>query len=247
MLGAASDAVTCQAQPVSSLSWATMAKSLTPGFTIGDQAKFQTAKTALAQLLNTYNNRPDVANSAELATRDRKRKKQAVEDENEDLGIAIGERKARCVENFLANSSETFWKHIEAHLNEHMFSQSAWSEKIWQRNLIWIGSKLSVDLGQVVPIRVQSLEAAVVVDWSLPLNQKAHEALAVRINEDFRRAIALTHNPEKRKSERKDDEKLVATRNVMAFWFHPGIRDVHIAGLSKATFDELEAIQARGA
>jgi hypothetical protein len=68
-----------------------MALALVPGFAVGDKQGADRATAALAGLLSAYNGRPDVANSAELASRERKRHKKGVADEEDDLGIAIGD------------------------------------------------------------------------------------------------------------------------------------------------------------
>jgi hypothetical protein len=116
------------------------------------------------------------------------------------LGISIGISKAKSVEQFLAHSTSKFWQLIRCHLNEYEFHNSAWSERCWSVKHIWIGSTIDTDMATITMPRIGANEDSVDVDWRLPLSQLAHEALANRINMDFKRATAMIFNPEKRKS-----------------------------------------------
>eukprot|EP00974_Lingulodinium_polyedra_P134186 11228310-Lingulodinium_polyedra.AAC.2 len=219
-----------------------MAKDLTPGLVVGKVSQDQVAAVTanLAKFLNKYNDRPNVKFSVEgsVASK-RKRSSKNEADDGDDIGLIVGAKKLRTIENFLLRSTETFWNTIDKHLQSFgPLNLSGWSEPLLQNRLIWVGSTL--ELGHIPETVRSSTEPTVCVDWTLPLPERAHEALAERLHRDFIRHSAIILNPDKKKSVRKSQEKLEELRNVLAFWFQEPVRDLHEHMLPKADFKELE-------
>lgn len=129
------------------------------------------------------------------------------DDEGDDLGILVGEKKARTVEDWLLRSTPIFWQTIEKHWHQLPLRHSAWSEKIFQIRQIWVGTETPTDPSAITDVDPPAGEPSVTVDWRLPLSQEAHNALARRICLDYTRATAVVPNPEKKKQYRKTQAK----------------------------------------
>lgn len=92
------------------------------------QDQVKSVLESLTKLLSCYNDRADVSMSAAKAA---KKKSKVAADDDEDLGILVGAKKANTIENWLLKSTPEFWQSVDAHLHEHVLACSGWSEKLW--------------------------------------------------------------------------------------------------------------------
>lgn len=231
-----------QAVKLNSKDWAGLALSLNVDFHLGDSSKsgIQKVMTSLNGLLAIYNDRPDIVLTANSET-DRKSKRARKGDEDgDDIGLLIGEKRAKTVERLLTQSTLSFWKSMETHFDEIIFTRSAWSERMWSSKYVWVGSVLDTDPNDITDNVVSGTEQSVIIDWTLPLGIIAHNALGERVPADYRRATATIKNPDKKTQMRKDDAGLLETRNVLALFFQPAVYDLNKACMSGETFKEME-------
>ena len=129
------------------------------------------------------------------------------DEEGDDLGILVGDKKKRTIEDWLMRSTPQFWKNVDHHLNQIPLQFSAWTEKIWQMRFIWANSELQCDPTTITDTTPPEGEPSVVVNWALPLSPEAHEAFATRVSLDYFRATAIVSNPEKKKQCRKSQAR----------------------------------------
>jgi hypothetical protein len=233
------------AAPVSSKQWASMAKALNPGFEVGKctDEEAATAMSQLAGMLQKYNDRPDVqasVNTGCTASPAKRRKLTSGDDDGDDLGLIVGDKKSKTIEHFLTCSTQAFWDSVDKHLDAVPLKNSAWSEKMWQLPWIWMKSTIPIDEASITDVIAPAGESSVELNWALPLNQAAHEALAIRVSKDYARMTAVVQNPEKKKQFRKKEADLMLTRNCLAFWFQPQVRDLNKSMLSRESFQEYE-------
>lgn len=197
-----------QAEPVHSLAWARIASDMMPSFVPGTSSKAEVDELLrmLSSMIAKYNDRPEVQASAQQAMQimsSKRRKSRGDEQDGEDLGILLGDKKAKTIQNFLLVSTRRFWDMITLHLHNYTFKNCGWSEKLLQVPSVWLGSTIQVDPMTISDAPPPEREANVLVNWCLPLNARAHEALAGRMHFDFVRAVACVANPEKRRQFRK--------------------------------------------
>jgi hypothetical protein len=233
-----------QAQPVNSKEWAALALGLDPGFKVGTTSAERTTqiKQKLSQLLAKYNGRPDVVTSATQLEDDEKKgkKRKTCDDDGDDLGILVGEKRARTIGMLLNKSFTDFWKLIDVHLTEYVFAYSACSEKLWSMKALWAESVIEHEPSSMEENRAPTNQQYLQIDWTLPLSSIAHIALGKRVHLDFRRATATIASTEKKASKRKNAQELMLTRNIMALWHQRGVEDLHRNCLEKDHFDELK-------
>lgn len=232
-----------KALPVSTLQWAEMILDMNPDFVIGGESAEQVSVVManMAAMISKYNDRPDVQNSFCTGPPSRKRSKKNSDMDGDDLGILLGEKKAATIQNFLLRSTAAFWQTFKRHLDKHTFPNSAFSETLLQNRLLWVNSTVELDPSIIMDSTTGSAnELSVEVDWTLPLSPQAHEALAARIVSDFDRITAVVANPDKRKTFRKSVNDVNLVRNILAFWYQTGVRELHSAMLEGALFNELE-------
>jgi hypothetical protein len=129
--------------------------------------------------------------------------------------IEVGEKKARVVQNFLVKSTPEFWQAIDAHIHIIPFHSCAWSEKLWETSSLWLGSSISVDPHMISDVPPPEKEPNVLVNWALPLNAEAHNAIATRVAKDYMRSTAVVV-PQKRTQCRKTQARVVSLLCVLA-------------------------------
>ena len=190
-----------QAQPMNSKQWAQLALSLHPEVVIGEASaeEIQKVLASMSRIVNAYNDRPDVMLTASSEMERKNKRARKSDEEGDDIGLLVGEKKAKTIENFLSLSTPEFWRSIEKHMLEFTFDRSAWSEKLWSTKTLWVGSTVAFEATTVQDIPSPTHESCFEVNWALPLSEMAHNALAKRVSCDFRRATAAIANPDKKK------------------------------------------------
>jgi len=231
-----------QAVPLSSKEWAALALAECPDFKIGTSSPSQveTLKRKLAKVLNLYNDRPDIILSANSEADRKAKRARKCDDDGDDIGLIIGSKRTRTMEQFLMNSTPGFWASIEKHFHEHSFAKSCWTERIWNNKNIWMRSTVEYNSAAVFQNTPPPEENSSKVDWGLPMSQKAHEAFAERMALDYERATATILNPDKKTMLRKNDQAVMKLRNVLAFFYQPCVHDLIKSVVDDAAFKDYE-------
>lgn len=210
-----------QASPVGAKDWAQMILDMNPNFAIGSSTKEEVSSlmASLASIVASYNDRPDVQATADgCQATGKKRRLSKGDEDGDDLGILVGEKKRKAIEDLLLRSSPTFWSIVDNHLDAVPFKFSAFSEKIFQIRNLWVGSEINSDPGTISENTPADGEPSVIVDWKLPLSTQAHEALGKRIASDYMRSTAVVTNPEKKKQFRKNQAPPCCSSKTLSWY-----------------------------
>ena len=229
-----------QAAPFNSKEWASLALAESPDFKIGQStsAQVDALKKYLNKVLGFYNDRPDIVLSANSEAERKAKRARKSDEDGDDIGLIIGPKRMKTMENFLLNSTPKFWASVELHFHDTTFLKSCWTERIWNNKNIWAKSTVEFNPTAVFQNIAPPEENSSKVDWSLPMSQKAHEVFAARMSLDYERATATILNPDKKTQMRKTDQAIMRLRNVLSFFFQPAIHDLIKSVVDDASFKE---------
>lgn len=125
------------AEKVNSMQWASIVLKLHK-IPLGDATPedVAVAMSKLSEIVGKHNDLPEVQATVMIKPSPSKKARCAsyktADDEGDDIGNIVGEKRVKVIQAFLSDSCPEFWKSVQAHISCHGFKFSGWSEKLWQ-------------------------------------------------------------------------------------------------------------------
>ena len=213
-------------QPVSSLAWASILKAMQEGG--GPSISFESAMEA-------YNSHPEV---------------RALSDKTNESGaggIALDNRRAAAVKNWLEKTAPEAFQVVEASTHDLPFALGAFGETMASYSFLFLGSVgTGYSSSATCELSPMDNEAYIPIDWTLPMSALAQTILFHRIQSTFNRETALVPAQSKKKY-RLNQENLMALRNMVCLFsqLYPHLQTRLVPGDADKWFDDFSTTAQR--